>query len=206
MKKYLFIMAVSLSMPIMAATSDTIRLCGYPRPYYENGNEIFVLFVMVSSGDYLNGYYAYAPDLAPQWSWLSSSGVPVHICADYQLPIESNINGVIKFSAGTADQSSLICQYNLQYTGASCAACPTGYVAKIPTLNGSVPDYMSGLHTNTSCAYCDTGYYRSGSSCVKCPNSGRTENYNSSSIGNCYTYSGTNDQTGTYERQKCYYQ
>ena len=206
MKKYLFIVAASVSMTAMTATGSTIQLCGLPRPYTENdGNQLYVLFITISPGDAYTGANAYAPNLVQQWTWLTSIG-GTHICVDYQLPIQSSINGLIKFSTGTPVHDSIKCLYHSQYNGSACTACPTGYVASIPSSDDYTPNLLTSLHFNTSCAYCDTGYYRSGSSCVKCPNSGRTENYNSSSIGNCYTYSGTNDQTGTYERQKCYYQ
>lgn len=205
MKKYLFLWALLFPMGAMAASSNTIRFCGHPQPYYENGNEIFVLFVRVSTGDYFNGSYAYAPNLETQFEQMTSMGNH-HICVDYQLPIESNINSVIKFSAGTADQSSLKCQYGSQYTGWSCVRCPTGYIAKIPADAPGTTGYLNSLHTNTTCAYCDRGYYHNGSSCVKCPDSGYTGNFDSPSIANCYKYSETSDETGTYASQKCYYQ
>ena len=194
-----------LSMSTMAAKSDTIRFCGFPRPLNENGNRIFALYILVSSGNVFNGTYAYAPNLENRFEQMVSMGGH-HICVDYQLPIESNTNGLFKFSKGTVDQSSLKCQYGSQYTGWSCVTCPTGYIANIPGDSPGSIDYVTSLHTNTTCAYCAQFYYRNGSSCDRCPDDGYTSGYDSS-ITDCYIWTDTQtDSTGTYAAQQCYYQ
>ncbi len=102
------------------------------------------------------------------------------LCIDYQsATLKSQTNGNKTFAASGCTVKSVQCSdgFYVNESGGEylCFNCADGYVAlSLRWLYQNQADQINGLayHSYTSCNYCGQGYYRSGASCVMCPDVG----------------------------------
>ena len=208
LKRFILFGLFFLLCPHIVMAADTIRRCGMPRPFRPDANSDLIWALLHYNDDGLtDGIYIYTQNLEKLFETIGTTMTLIYLCIDYVLPgTWSTSTNLITYSSGTPDFDSIQCPYASAYNASirACTYCNTGYIAKIPT--DGTRGIFDSFHTNTTCAYCDRGYYKSGSSCLKCPDDGSTADYDSA-ITDCYIWSGTQtDSTGTYASQKCYYQ
>lgn len=201
MKTYI-ILGLFLSLLCQRASAE---FCGLPSLYRLNDSSEQVGAINLWNGSTLIKFYAYSPTTSDALKQMANTGVG-YVCMTCPSPQDATNPPLIKFEECIIDYQSVRCNPKSSFSNYVCSICPDGYYANIPdfTSSGGV-DYNNSLHQNTSCSHCGFGYYKSGASCLKCPDHGDTDNFDSDITG-CYIWSGTSDETGTFENQKCFYQ
>ena len=197
----------------IAATTDTkIKICGRPVQIAEGR-----LWEFTQYGT-LTGRLISCKPINYKFSQLAASGVGF-MCVDCwdigdTTPSIPNIENQIEFIYGEIPTPGpnypRYCDMYSYFSWSDYSCTPCGsypYVAYIPPADADyATNYLQRVHNNTSCSHCNLGAYRSGSTCVQCPEYGSTDDYDSTSITDCYKTQG-HDETGFYEYNPgCHYQ
>ena len=119
-----------------------------------------------------------------------------YVCVTAQTATSGGNNLVASDCVIQEDTLGCIAEFYYASNGV-CTECTENTTAGINPATG---------HRNTTCAYCRNNYYKSGNTCVSCPDSGKTDTYGTD-ITACYLPSGSGtDISGTYTLEsKCYY-